>query len=305
MSIQNIKQPFDHLQVEGEIKTFWDTHQFYRSTPKKKKKPYVILMPPPNVTGDLTMGHMMYTLQDILVRWHRARGFEACLIPGTDHASIATEAKVTKMLADKSINKNKIGREEFLKHAYEWKDTYGHRIVEALKTLGVSCDWSRHTFTMDEKYSAAVIKAIVQLYKDGFIYKSFRLVNWCPVSQSVISDEEVLPEERMGHLWHIRYVLEDNPSESVIVATTRPETLFGDLAVAVNPNDKRYEHLIGKTVVVPICNRKIPIIADNYVEQAFGTGALKITPAHDKNDFEIGARHNLGLLNIIANTLVF
>jgi valyl-tRNA synthetase len=296
---QIFSKPFDHFQSESEIRGFWDKNQFYVSNPRKNKKPYTILMPPPNVTGDLTMGHMMYTLQDILIRWHRAAGFEACLIPGTDHASIATEAKVTKMLAEKGISKQVIGREEFLKHAHEWKETYGGRIIESLKTLGMSCDWSRLTFTMGEKYSASVIKALVKLYKDGFVYKSYRLVNWCPVSQSVISDEEVNSEERNGHLWHIRYVLADDSSQALIVATTRPETLFGDLAVAVHPDDERYKHLIGKYVIVPVCNRKIPIIADTYVEQEFGTGALKITPAHDKNDFEIGKRHNLGLLNIM------
>ncbi len=296
---QIFAKPFDHSACESEIKHHWETNQFYKSKPKKRKKPYTILMPPPNVTGDLTMGHMMYTLQDILVRWHRALGYEAVLLPGTDHASIATEAKVTKMLEEKGLSKHDIGRDEFLKHAYEWKETYGHRIIDAFKTLGMSCDWDRLTFTMDQKYSASVTKAIVKLYKEGFIYKSFRLVNWCPVSQSVISDEEVNPEERNGHLWHIKYVLADNPSESLIVATTRPETLFGDLAVAVNPTDERYAHLIGKTVVVPISNREIPIISDNYVEKDFGTGAVKITPAHDKNDFEIGKRHNLGLMNIM------
>ncbi|APJ04635.1 valine--tRNA ligase [Silvanigrella aquatica] len=290
---------FDPSQVEEKLRNYWNKNHFYKSTRNPNKKPYTIVMPPPNVTGDLTMGHMMFTLQDILIRWHRAKGFEACWIPGTDHASIATEAKVTNMLKEKGISKKEIGREKFLEHAWEWKEKYGGRIEGYLKTLGISCDWSRNTFTMDEKYSSAVIKGIVKLYKNGLIYKSHRLVNWCPVSQSVISDEEVLPEERNGSLWHIRYVVEDNPKESLIVATTRPETLFGDLAIAVHPSDDRYAHLIGKNVIVPICNRKIPIIADHYVEKDFGTGVLKITPAHDMNDFEVGKRHNLGLLNIL------
>lgn len=291
--------PFDHLKTENKIKNFWDNNQFYKSKPNPNKKPYTIVMPPPNVTGDLTMGHMMYTLQDILIRWHRAAGYEACWIPGTDHASIATEAKVTKMLQEQGISKKEIGREEFLKHAWQWKEKYGGRIVESLKTLGISCDWDRSVFTMDEKYSNAVIKAIVQLYKDGLIYKSYKLVNWCPVSQSVISDEEVNPEERNGNLWHIRYLIEGEKDKFIVVATTRPETLFGDLAIAVNPSDERYAQFIGKKVIVPICNRVIPIIADNYVEKEFGTGAVKITPAHDMNDFEVGKRHNLGLLNVM------
>ncbi len=291
--------PFDHIQTETKYKKFWSDHNFYKSSPNPNKKPYTIVMPPPNVTGDLTMGHMMYTLQDILIRWHRALGYEACWIPGTDHASIATEAKVTKLLSDQGISKQQIGREEFLKHAWQWKEKYGERIIEALKTLGISCDWSRQVFTMDEKYSSSVIKALVKLYKDGLVYKSYKLVNWCPVSQSVISDEEVNPEERSGNLWHIRYPIEGDEQNFVVVATTRPETLFGDLALAVNPTDERYQNLIGKNVIVPVCKRIIPIIADNYVEKEFGTGVVKITPAHDMNDFEVGKRHNLGLLNIM------
>lgn len=292
-------QPFDAQNTEPKLREYWQKNNFYHSKPNPQKKPYTIVMPPPNVTGDLTMGHMMYVLQDILIRWHRAAGFEACWIPGTDHASIATEAKVTKMLSEKGISKEKIGREKFLEHAYEWKQTYGNRIVESLKTLGISCDWQRLVFTMDEKYSAAVIKAIVQLYKDGLIYKSHRLVNWCPVSQSVISDEEVNSEERSGHLWHIRYPMKENPQECIVVATTRPETLFGDMAIAVSPNDTRYANAIGKTVIVPLCGREIPVVADHYVEPEFGTGAVKITPAHDMNDFEVGKRHKLELLNIM------
>lgn len=289
---------FEPSQAEAKLRNYWNINNFYKSSRNPDKKPYTIVMPPPNVTGDLTMGHMMFTLQDILIRWHRAKGYEACWIPGTDHASIATEAKVTKMLADQGISKKEIGREKFLEHAWEWKEKYGGRIEDYLKTLGISCDWSRNTFTMDEKYSAAVTKGIVKLYKDGLIYKSHRLVNWCPVSQSVISDEEVNPEERNGSLWHLRYPIEGSPNEFIIVATTRPETLFGDLAVAVHPSDDRYSHLIGKNVLVPICNRKIPVIADYFVEKEFGTGIVKITPAHDMNDFEVGKRHKLGLLNI-------
>nr|BFD31117.1 valine--tRNA ligase [Pigmentibacter ruber] len=289
---------FEPSQTEDKLRNFWSINKFYSSKRNPEKKPYTIVMPPPNVTGDLTMGHMMFTLQDILIRWHRALGLEACWIPGTDHASIATEAKVTKMLADQGISKRELGREKFLEHAWQWKNNYGNRIEENLKTLGISCDWSRNTFTMDEKYSAAVTKAIVKLYKDGLIYKSHRLVNWCPVSQSVISDEEVNFEEKNGSLWYIRYAIENSNNEHVIVATTRPETMFGDLAVAVHPSDERYMHLIGKNVILPITNRKIPIVADHFVEKEFGTGIVKITPAHDMNDFEVGKRHKLGLLNI-------
>lgn len=292
-------RPFEHSEIENKTKKFWTANQFYKSSPHSTKKPFTIVMPPPNVTGNLTMGHMMYTLQDILIRWHRALGFEACWIPGTDHASIATEAKVTKTLLDQGISKQKIGREEFLKHAWQWKEKYGEKITDSLKNLGISCDWDRIVFTMDKKYSSSVIKALVQLYKDGLVYKSYKLVNWCPVSQSVISDEEVNPEERNGSLWHIRYLIEENPTQFVVVATTRPETLFGDLALAVNPTDERYTHLIGKHVIIPISNRIIPIIADNYVEKDFGTGVVKITPAHDMNDFEVGKRHNLGLMNVM------
>lgn len=294
------EKPFEPKQIESTLRTYWDEGGFYRGVRDDSKVPYTIVMPPPNVTGDLTMGHVLNnTLQDILIRWNRAAGKAACWIPGTDHASIATEAKVTKMLAEKGISKREIGREEFLKHAWEWKETYGGRIVSLLKTLGVSCDWEREVFTMDPSYSRAVIKAIVQLYKDGLIYRGFRLVNWCPVSQSVISDEEVNPEERNGHLWHIRYRVEGNEQETLVVATTRPETLFGDLAVAVHPDDPRYASLIGQNVIVPIANRAIPVIADTYVEKDFGTGVVKITPAHDMNDFAVGERHKLGLMNVM------
>lgn len=293
-------KPFEPGQIENQLREYWENHKFYRAKREDGKIPYTIVMPPPNVTGDLTMGHVLNnTLQDILIRWNRANGKSACWIPGTDHASIATEAKVTKMLAEQGISKREIGRDEFLKHAWAWKEKYGGRIVSLLKTLGVSCDWDREVFTMSPDYSRAVIKAIVQLYKDGLIYRGFRLVNWCPVSQSVISDEEVNPEEKQGNLWHIRYPVEGQTGTHLIVATTRPETLFGDLAVAVHPDDERYAGLIGKKVIVPVCNRAIPVIADTYVEKEFGTGVVKITPAHDMNDFAVGERHKLGLLNVM------
>jgi valyl-tRNA synthetase len=294
------EKPFEPAQVEHQLRTYWDTHKFFKAQRDPNKKPYTIVMPPPNVTGDLTMGHVLNnTLQDILIRWNRADGKAACWIPGTDHASIATEAKVTQLLTEQGINKREIGREEFLKHAWAWKEKYGGRIVSVLKTLGVSCDWEREVFTLGPDYSKAVVRAIVKLYKDGLVYRGFRLVNWCPVSQSVISDEEVNPEERQGHLWHIRYPVEGQIGTFLVVATTRPETLFGDLAVAVHPSDERYAHLIGKKVVVPVCGRSIPVIADTYVEKEFGTGVVKITPAHDMNDFAVGERHKLGLLNVM------
>jgi valyl-tRNA synthetase len=299
VSLDLFSKPYEPGQIETLRREKWETDKVFKSQPNSAKKPYTIVMPPPNVTGDLTMGHVINnTLQDILIRWNRGMGKEACWIPGTDHASIATEAKVTKLLQEKGIQKRTLKREEFLEHAWEWKNTYGNRIVQVLKKLGISCDWDREVFTMDKSYSDAVIKAIVKLYKDGLIYRGTRLVNWCPVSQSVISDEEVIPEERSGNLWHIRYLIEDS-SDYLVVATTRPETLFGDLAVAVHPNDERYKKYIGKNVILPTVGKKIPIIADSYVEQEFGTGVVKITPAHDKNDYEVGKRHQLGLLNVM------
>ena len=291
---------FEPSQVEESRRAYWDKNKFYRGVRDTSKKAYTIVIPPPNVTGDLHMGHVLNnTLQDMLIRFNRANGKSVCWIPGTDHASIATEAKVTKLLAEQGIDKKKIGREAFLQHAWAWKEKYGGRIVELQKTLGISCDWEREVFTMDEGYSRSVLQAIVTLYKNGLVYKGHRLVNWCPVSQSVISDEEVNPEERQGSLWHIKYPVVGKPGEFLTVATTRPETLFGDLAVAVHPQDDRYAHLVGQKVTIPVANREIPVIADTYVEKDFGSGVVKITPAHDMNDFEVGARHSLGLLNVM------
>lgn len=301
MTLQDaFSKPFDSASTESELRSYWENNKFFHAARNPKKQSYTICIPPPNVTGDLHMGHVLNnSLQDILIRWNRAAGKEACWIPGTDHASIATEAKVTQMLKEKGINKRDIGRAEFLKHAWAWKEEYGGRIVSLLKLLGCSCDWERLVFTMDENYSKGVLKAFVTLYNEGLIYRASRLVNWCPVSQSVISDEEVNHEEKNGSLWHIRYPVEGDASNYVVVATTRPETLLGDLAVAVHPSDERYTHLIGKNVIVPICNRPVPVIADHYVEKDFGTGVVKITPAHDMNDFAVGKRHKLGLLNVM------
>ena len=293
-------KPFDFKTSEDKIKKYWDKHDFYHSKVNQNKKPYSIGMPPPNVTGDLTMGHVLNnTIQDLLIRWHRVKGYEACWLPGTDHASIATEAKVIKMLREMGLSKDKIGREAFLQHAWQWKEKYGSRIYEVLKLLGISCDWKRATFTMDDSYYKSVIQAIVKLYKDGFVYKQKKLVNWCPISKSVISNEEVISKEVNAKLWYIRYPFTHETDSHIIVATTRPETLFGDLAIAVNPNDERFSKFIGKKVFVPISKREIPIIADDYVEKDFGTGAVKITPSHDQNDFEVGKRHALGQLNIM------
>ncbi len=297
------EKPYDPSEFEEKRAQDWIDKGFFASQPKSDTTHYTIVIPPPNVTGDLHIGHVLNnTLQDILIRWQRLKGRETCWVPGTDHASIATEAKVTKKLADEGINKRELGREKFLEEAYKWKSNYGGRIIGALKRLGASCDWDREVFTMDPDYHQAVLQAFVTLYDQGLVYKGHRLVNWCPVSQSVISDEEVISEERQGHLWHISYpVVSPTPGgpTAVEVATTRPETLFGDLAVAVHPEDERYQGLIGQKVRVPVCDREVPVIADTYVERDFGTGVVKITPAHDMNDYEVGQRHNLGLLNVM------
>lgn len=293
---------YDPREFENEIYQNWLKKGYFKSKPDSDKPPYTIVIPPPNVTGILHMGHVLNnTIQDILIRYHRMNGYEACWIPGTDHASIATEAKVVKMLKEQGIDKYEIGREEFLKHAQDWKDKYGGIIISQLKKLGTSCDWDRERFTMDDGYYKAVIHAFVKLYKKDLIYKGHRLVNWCPVSKSAISDEEVYYQEDDGHLWHFKYPLKDDPARFMIVATTRPETMLGDTAVAVNPADERYKDLVGKTVMLPLVDREIPVIADDYVDMEFGTGAVKITPAHDPNDYEMGKRHGLEMINILRD----
>ncbi|MFN3660281.1 MAG: class I tRNA ligase family protein, partial [Brevinematales bacterium] len=299
MQYKSLEGNYTPEQFEEEIYQYWMKEGFFESRVNPQKKPYTIVMPPPNVTGILTMGHILNnTIQDVLIRYYRMNGYEACWIPGTDHASIATEAKVTKYLAEKGINKWEIGREKFLEYAWEWKKKYGGIIIDQLKKLGTSCDWKRERFTMDDGYYRAVIHAFVKLYKKGYIYRGYRLVNWCPVSKSAISDEEVYYQEVEGHLWYFRYPIKDS-HEFVVVATTRPETMLGDTAVAVNPKDKRYRHLIGKTVILPLAEREIPIISDDYVDPEFGTGVVKITPAHDPNDYEIALRHDLPMINIM------
>jgi len=299
MSETLLEKKYNSVQVEDKWYKHWLEKKYFQADSSSEKEPYTIVIPPPNVTGMLTMGHVLNnTIQDILIRKARMEGKEACWIPGTDHASIATETKVIKMLEEKGINKNDLSREEFLEYAWEWKEKYGGIIISQLKKLGCSCDWERERFTMDEGYSKAVLESFVRLYDKGLIYKGHRLVNWCPVSKSAISDEEVIHKEIEGHLWYFRYSIKGE-DEFLVVATTRPETMLGDSAVAVNPNDKRYKKYIGKTVILPLVGREIPIIADEYVDPEFGTGCVKITPAHDPNDFEIGNRHSLRFINVM------
>jgi valyl-tRNA synthetase len=291
-----ISEKYNPQETEQKWYNYWLENKYFHSEPNEKP-PYTIVIPPPNVTGILHMGHMLNnTIQDILVRRARMQGFNACWVPGTDHASIATEAKVVAKLKSEGINKSDITREEFLKHAWEWTDKYGGTILEQLKKLGCSCDWDRTRFTMEESLSQQVIKSFVDLYNKGLIYRGYRMVNWDPEAKTNISDEEVIFKEQNGKLYFLKYKIEGT-EEFLSVATTRPETIFGDTAVCINPNDERYAHLKGKKVIVPIVNRVVPIIEDEYVDIEFGTGALKITPAHDVNDYEIGKKHNLQMID--------
>lgn len=291
-----ISEKYNPQDTENKWYSYWLENNYFHSEPNEKP-PYTIVIPPPNVTGILHMGHMLNnTIQDVLVRRARMQGFNACWVPGTDHASIATEAKVVAKLKSEGINKSDITREEFLKHAWDWTDKYGGTILEQLKKLGCSCDWDRTRFTMEPKLSQQVIKSFVDLYNKGLIYRGYRMVNWDPEAKTNISDEEVIFKEQNGKLYYLKYKIEGT-EDFLSVATTRPETIFGDTAVCINPNDERYAHLKGKNVVVPIANRIIPIIIDDYVDIEFGTGALKITPAHDTNDYEIGQRHNLAMID--------
>ncbi|MGK6342979.1 valine--tRNA ligase [Chryseobacterium sp. DT-3] len=293
-----ISEKYNPQETEQKWYNFWMENKFFHSEPNEKP-PYTVVIPPPNVTGILHMGHMLNnTIQDVLVRRARMQGFNACWIPGTDHASIATEAKVVAKLKSEGISKSDITREEFLKHAWEWTDKYGGTILEQLKKLGCSCDWDRTRFTMEEKLSQQVIKSFVDLYNKGLIYRGYRMVNWDPEAKTNISDEEVIFKEQNGKLYFLKYKIEGS-EEFLSVATTRPETIFGDTAVCINPNDERYAHLKGKNVIVPIVDRVIPIIEDEYVDIEFGTGALKITPAHDTNDYEIGQKHQLKMIDAL------
>jgi len=293
-----IPKAYDPSEVEDKWYSYWLENNLFRSEVDESKKPYTIVIPPPNVTGSLTMGHILNnTIQDILIRTKRMQGHNACWVPGTDHASIATEAKVVVFLKEQEIDKRDIGREEFLKHCWEWKEKYGGIIIQQLKKLGVSCDWQRERFTMDDHYYKKVIETFVALYKEGKIYRGYRMVNWDPVSRSAISDEEVIYRTVNGKLWYLKYPVRDS-GNFIIVATTRPETMLGDTGIAVNPEDERYKKFIGRKVILPIVNREIPIFADEYVDKDFGTGAVKVTPAHDINDYEMGKRHNLETINI-------
>lgn len=293
-----ISEKYNPKETEQKWYNYWLENKYFRSQPNDKP-PYTVVIPPPNVTGILHMGHMLNnTIQDVLVRRARMQGFNACWVPGTDHASIATEAKVVAKLKSEGVNKSDITREEFLKHAWEWTDKYGGTILEQLKKLGCSCDWDRTRFTMEPKLSQQVIKSFVDLYNKGLIYRGYRMVNWDPEAKTNISDEEVIFKEQNGKLYFLKYKIEGS-EEFLSVATTRPETIFGDTAVCINPNDERYAHLKGKKVIVPIVGRLIPIIEDEYVDIEFGTGALKITPAHDINDYEIGQKHNLQMIDAL------
>ena len=293
----SIPSKYDASTVENKWYDYWMTHKYFHSTPDSRE-PYTIVIPPPNVTGILHMGHMLNnTIQDVLVRRARLQGKNACWVPGTDHASIATEAKVVSKLKEKGINKNDLSRAEFMEHAWDWTEEYGGVILEQLKKLGCSCDWDRTKFTMDDDMSESVIKVFIDLHNKGLIYRGFRMVNWDPQAQTTLSDEEVIYEERQGHLYYLNYKIQDS-DEVVTIATTRPETILGDTAICINPNDERYGHLKGKKVIVPLCGRVIPIIEDDYVDVEFGTGCLKVTPAHDINDKALGEKHQLEVIDI-------
>ena len=297
---KELAKTYDPKGLEDRIYQKWLDNKYFHAEVNKDKKPFTIVMPPPNVTGQLHMGHALdETMQDILIRFKRMQGYEALWQPGTDHAAIATEVKVIEKLKEQGIDKNEIGREEFLKHAWAWKEEYGGKIINQLKKLGASADWDRERFTMDEGCSKAVQEVFIKLYEKGYIYKGFRIINWCPVCQTSISDAEVEHEDQDGFFWHINYPVVGEEGQFVEIATTRPETLLGDTAVAVNPDDERYKHLIGKMLKLPLTDREIPVIADEYVDKEFGTGCVKITPAHDPNDFEVGKRHNLEEINIM------
>ncbi|NLW52241.1 MAG: valine--tRNA ligase [Tissierellia bacterium] len=299
--MQNLDKNYNPASYEARIYKKWEEDGYFVAKVDKNKKPYSMVMPPPNVTGQLHMGHALNnTIQDILTRWKRMSGYSALWIPGTDHASISTEAKVVEKIISEGKSKEELGREGFLEEAWQWTELYGGTIKKQLRKLGVSCDWSRDSFTLDEKLSEAVVEVFVKMYEEGLIYKGERILNYCPSCDTTISDAEVEHEDEHGHLWHINYPIKDS-NDYITIATTRPETMLGDLAVAVNPEDDRFKHLVGKTLVLPLVGREIPIIADSYVDMEFGSGFVKITPSHDPNDFEIGKRHDLGQCVVIEN----
>ena len=297
---KELEKNYNPSEIEDRLYHKWLEKKYFHAEVDRSKKPFTIVMPPPNITGKLHMGHALdNTMQDIIIRFKRMQGYEALWVPGTDHASISTEVKVTNALKEEGIDKHELGREGFLKRTWEWKKEYGGTITSQLKKIGSSCDWDRERFTMDEGCSKAVLEVFCRLYEKGLIYKGSRIVNWCPVCNTSISDAEVEHEEQAGHFWHINYPVVGEEGRYVEIATTRPETLLGDSALAVNPDDERYTDLIGKEVYLPLTDRKIPVIADSYVDKEFGTGVVKITPAHDPNDFEVGKRHNLPEINIL------
>ena len=292
--LENLPKTYNPKDFEDRLYKYWSDNGHFEAHVDKTKKPFTIMMPPPNVTGNLHMGHALNnTIQDILTRWKRMEGYSALWLPGTDHASISTEAKVVEKIKKEGKSKEELGRDGFLDEAWDWTHKYGNTIKNQLKKLGVSCDWNRDRFTLDEGLSKAVEEVFIRLYDKGLIYRGDRIINWCPNCKTAISDAEVEHEDSNGSIWHIRYPIKDSDG-FIVIATTRPETMLGDLAVAVNPEDERYKDLVGKTLILPLMNREIPIIADDYVEMEFGTGAVKITPSHDPNDFEVGERHNLG-----------
>ena len=298
---KELEKNYNPSEIEERLYTKWMNKKYFHANVNRDKKPFTIVMPPPNITGQLHMGHALdNTMQDIIIRQKRMQGYEALWLPGTDHASIATEAKVVEAIKKEGLTKEDLGREAFLDRVWDWKKQYGGRIVSQLKKIGSSCDWDRERFTMDEGCNKAVKEVFVNLYNKGLIYRGERIINWCPKCLTSISDAEVEYEDQAGHFWHLRYKLTDG-SGYVNLATTRPETLLGDTAIAVNPNDDRYKDIVGKTVILPIVHREIPVVADDYVEMDFGTGVVKITPAHDPNDFEVGARHNLPIINVMTD----
>ncbi len=298
---KDLEKQYNPADVEDRTYQFWVDNGYFHADVKSDKKPYTIVIPPPNITGQLHMGHALdNTLQDILIRYHRMNGYDTLWLPGTDHASIATEAKIVEAMRAEGVTKEDLGRKGFLERAWEWKKQYGGRIIEQLKKMGSSCDWDRERFTLDEGCNKAVVEVFNNLYEKGLIYRGERIVNWCPHCLTSISDAEVEYEDQAGHFWHLKYPFADG-SGYLELATTRPETLLGDTAVAVNPNDERYKDLIGKMLVLPIVHREIPVIADDYVDIEFGTGVVKITPAHDPNDFEVGLRHNLEVIDVMTD----
>ncbi|MBP3582204.1 MAG: class I tRNA ligase family protein [Clostridia bacterium] len=302
MEIMKNEGSYTPQNFEDNIYKTWEEKGYFRARVNKDKKPFTIVMPPPNVTSKAHIGHgLTMTLQDVLTRYKRMNGYEALWLPGSDHAALATEHKIVEKLANEGKTKEGIGREAFDKEAWAWYDYYGDQIMQQFRKMGFSADWERYRFTMDEKSTDAVLEAFIRLYKKGYIYRGSRETNWCVHCKSVISDDEVEYSDDAGHMWHVQYKFADG-SGHITVATTRPETLFGDTAVAVNPDDERYKDIVGKKVIIPVANREIPIIADSYVEKEFGTGMVKITPAHDPNDYQVGKRHNLEIIEVISKS---